>query len=82
MQPIPVKETYEVVITFVEPLKKDQTGIMDFFGTWDDEDLSVIKTIIEERNSFSLGDSFTADEIEEIRLAMNAGESEYIDFEL
>jgi len=23
MQPIPVKETYEVVITFIEPIKKD-----------------------------------------------------------
>ena len=24
MQPIPVKEDYEVVITFIEPVKKDQ----------------------------------------------------------
>jgi len=27
MQPIPVKESYEVFITFVEPLKKDITSI-------------------------------------------------------
>ena len=30
----------------------------------------------------SLGDSFTADEVEEIRKAVNADESEYVDFEL
>jgi predicted DNA-binding antitoxin AbrB/MazE fold protein len=27
MQPIPVKEDYEVVITFIEPLKKDTAQI-------------------------------------------------------
>ena len=40
------------------------------------------KALIEMITVFSLGDSFTADEIEQIRQIMNAGESEYVDFEL
>ena len=40
------------------------------------------KALIEMITVFSLGDSFTADEVEEIRNAVNADESEYIDFEL
>jgi len=39
------------------------------------------KALIEMITVFSLGDSFTSDEIEEIRLAMSADESEYADFE-
>jgi predicted DNA-binding antitoxin AbrB/MazE fold protein len=27
-QPIPVKENYEVVITFIEPIKKDEANII------------------------------------------------------
>jgi len=38
------------------------------------------KALVEMITVFSLGDSFTADEIEEIRQAMNADESEYVDF--
>ena len=49
LQPIPVKENYEVVITFIEPLKTDQAGIMDFFGIWDGEDVLDIERIIAER---------------------------------
>jgi len=55
MQPIPVKENYEIVITFVEPLKKDQTGIMDFAGIWKNEDVLDLDEIMTERNNFSLG---------------------------
>ena len=40
------------------------------------------KALIEMITVFSLGDSFTANEVEEIREALNADESEYIDFEL
>jgi len=40
------------------------------------------KALIEMITAFSLGDSFTANEIEEIRLAMNADESEYVDFDM
>jgi Ca2+-binding EF-hand superfamily protein len=39
------------------------------------------KALIEMITVFSLGDSFTADEIKEIRLAMSADENEYVDFE-
>ena len=28
MQPIPVKEDYEVVITFIEPVKKEQVNVV------------------------------------------------------
>ena len=40
------------------------------------------KALIEMITAFSLGDSFTADEIEEIRQAKDADESEYVDFEI
>ncbi|MCL2323222.1 MAG: DUF2281 domain-containing protein [Oscillospiraceae bacterium] len=29
IQPIPVKENYEVIITFIEPIKKDEKTIND-----------------------------------------------------
>lgn len=54
-KPIPVKEDYEVIITFVEPIKKDQSGILDFFNAWGDEDAEFIDEIMEERNNFSDG---------------------------
>ena len=41
-----------------------------------------MNVLIDTITVFSLGDSFTADEIEEIRQAMNADESEYYDFEM
>ena len=40
------------------------------------------RALIEMITVFTLGDSFTADEIEEIRMAANADESEYVDFEI
>ena len=55
MQPIPVKEKYEVVITFVEPVEKDQTGIMDFFNNWEGENLLDLESIMADRKNFSLG---------------------------
>jgi len=55
MQPIPVKENYEVVITFIEPVKKDQKGIMDFAGIWKDENVLDLDEIMAERKNFSLG---------------------------
>jgi len=55
MQPIPVKQNYEVVITFVEPVEKDQMGIMDFFNNWDGENLLDLDDIMSERKNFSLG---------------------------
>ncbi|MCL1858687.1 MAG: DUF104 domain-containing protein [Oscillospiraceae bacterium] len=55
MQPIPVKENYEVVITFIEPVKKEQAGIMDFAGIWKDGDMLDLDEIMAERKNFSLG---------------------------
>ena len=55
MQPIPVKENYEVVITFIEPVKKEQSGIMNFAGIWKDENVLDLDEIISERKNFSLG---------------------------
>jgi len=40
------------------------------------------KALVEMVTVFSLGDSFTASEIEEIRLAMNADEGEYSEFNI
>ena len=52
MQPIPVKENYEVVITFVEPVTQDQTGIMDFAGIWGDETAIDLDEIMTERKKY------------------------------
>ena len=53
-QPVPVQGDYEVVITFLEPVKKDQSGIMKYAGTWDEDDID-LETIMKERENFSLG---------------------------
>ena len=55
MQPIPVKENYEVVITFVEPLKRNQKSIMDFAGIWKDENVIDLDGIMADRKNFSSG---------------------------
>jgi hypothetical protein len=52
---IPVKEAYEVVITFIDPVKKLQEDIFNYFDTWDDSDVENIGQIIAERKSFTLG---------------------------
>jgi len=62
IQPIPVTENYEVIITFLEPIKKNPAGIMDYCGKWSNDDFLDIEDIIAERNSFSLGRS-TYDDI-------------------
>jgi len=54
-QPIPVKEDYEVIITFVEPLKKTQTGIMKYFNMWEGENLLDLDTIMSDRKKFFSG---------------------------
>ncbi|MHB9294258.1 hypothetical protein Holit_03384 [Hollandina sp. SP2] len=54
-EPIPMKEKYEVVITFIKPLKKAQEKILEYFNTWDAEDVNCIEEIVKEREKFSLG---------------------------
>ena len=54
-QPIPVKEEYKVVITFIDPVRSRQENILDYFGIWDDSDMESVKEVIAERERFSLG---------------------------
>ncbi|MDR1107531.1 MAG: DUF104 domain-containing protein, partial [Spirochaetaceae bacterium] len=37
-EPVPVKEKYEVIITFTKPINTSQEEILKYFNTWDDED--------------------------------------------
>ena len=53
-EPLLINEGYEVVITFTNPIKKNQESILNFFNTWDKEDVDCIEEIIKERESFSL----------------------------
>ncbi|MCL1833385.1 MAG: antitoxin VapB family protein [Leptospirales bacterium] len=54
VDPIPVKGKYEVIITFTKPVENDQEKILQFFGTWDDEDVNCMAEIIKERENFSI----------------------------
>jgi hypothetical protein len=54
-EPVPVKEEYKVVITFIDPVKKSQEDIFNYFNTWDDIDIENIGQVIVERKSFMLG---------------------------
>jgi predicted DNA-binding antitoxin AbrB/MazE fold protein len=53
-EPVPVKEKYEVIITFTKPINTTQEEILKYFNTWDDEDVKTMDEIIEERANFSL----------------------------
>jgi hypothetical protein len=53
-RPLPIKEDYEAVITFTNPVKKTQEGILQYFNTWDEDDVECIAEIIKERENFSL----------------------------
>ena len=53
--PAPTTEKCEVIITFMKPIAKTQKDILQFFGTWDDDDVNCMAEIIKERESFSLG---------------------------
>ena len=54
-EPVPVKEEYKVVITFTDPVKRSQEDILNYFNTWDDEDIDNISQVIAERKFFTLG---------------------------
>ena len=53
--PVPIEGKYEVIITFMKPVEKDQEKILQYFGIWEDEDVNCMMEIIKERESFSLG---------------------------
>ena len=52
-EPLPIKENYEVVITFTKPIKKTQEDILQYFNIWDKDDADCIVEIIKERENFS-----------------------------
>lgn len=52
---IPIDGKYEVIITFTKPVEKDQEKILQFFGTWDDDDANCMAEIIKERKTFFFG---------------------------
>jgi hypothetical protein len=54
-QQIPVTGEYEVVITFMEPLKQSQKKMFDYCNIFDKDDVSCIAEIVKERKSFSSG---------------------------
>ena len=54
-QPIPVKEEYKVVITFIDPVKSEQESIFDYCGVWDESDVKSINEVIAERERFGFG---------------------------
>jgi hypothetical protein len=53
-EPIPVKEEYKVVITFIDPVKRPQEDIFNYFNTWDETDIENIGHVIAERETFAL----------------------------
>jgi predicted DNA-binding antitoxin AbrB/MazE fold protein len=53
-EPVPVKGKYEVIITFTNPVEKTQEKILQYFNTWDEEDVNCMAEIIKERENFSL----------------------------
>ena len=53
-EPLPVKENYEVVITFTNPIKRNQNDILQYFNIWDKDDVDCIFEIIKERENSSL----------------------------
>ena len=54
-EPVPIKGKYEVVITFTNPIEKNREKILQYFNTWDDDDVNCMEEIIKERENFSLG---------------------------
>jgi len=55
LQPIPIKESCEVVITFPEFTEKNSTDILKFFNCWNGEPMIDLDEIMAERENFSMG---------------------------
>ncbi|MDR1748066.1 MAG: DUF104 domain-containing protein [Spirochaetaceae bacterium] len=47
-EPLPIKENYEVIITFTNPIQKTQEDILQYFNIWDKSDVDCITEIIME----------------------------------
>jgi len=52
--PLPIKENYEVIITFTNPIEKNKESILQYFNTWDEDDVDCIAEMIKNRKHFSL----------------------------
>ena len=50
-EPVPVKEKYDVVITFTNPFKKDQSKLLEFVGMFDSDDVQTVQEIIDDRGN-------------------------------
>ena len=53
-EPIPVRGKYEVVIAFTKPIEKTQEKILEYFNTWNEDDVNCITEIMKERDNFSM----------------------------
>ena len=55
IDPIPVRDKYEVVITFTKPIKIESSKnqrILKHFGKWNEDDVKAIEEIVQERKNF------------------------------
>ena len=52
---VPINGQYEVIITFTNPIGRNQDKILKYFNTWDENDVNIINEIINERENFSTG---------------------------
>lgn len=55
LEPIPVRQKYIVAITFIEPLEKDQSKLLDYANLLDANDVNLFEKILDERNDFFKG---------------------------
>ncbi|GHV78721.1 hypothetical protein AGMMS49944_05120 [Spirochaetia bacterium] len=51
-EPVPVKGKYEVVITFTNPVKKDQRKLLEYAGMFDTGDVQLVQDMIDDRENF------------------------------
>ena len=54
-EPVPVQEKYDVVITFTNPVKKQQHNLLQFVGMFDNNDVQLVQEIIDCRENFFEG---------------------------
>ena len=48
-EPISVKGKYEVVIAFTKPIEKNQEKILEYFNTWNEDDVNCIAEMMDDR---------------------------------
>ena len=60
LEPIPVDKEYLVAITFLEPIRKDQSRLVEFAGMLSDDDVEAIAKVVAERPNLLYGRSSEA----------------------